>query len=93
MIDGREAMARERLEDQHRVTEEAISAAFWPGWAHRWLLREHARLRRRGNPFAEVKRHARAELRLFERFSPWAVGRIESEHRALGFGEGRSSVQ
>jgi len=93
VIDGREAMRREKLEDEHRITEESISAAFWPGWAHRWLLREHAKLRGRGNPLAEMKRHARAELRLFERFTPWAVDRIEAQHEALGFDDGRSSVQ
>lgn len=80
------------LEDEHRETEEAIAAAFWPRWAHRWLLREHARLRRRGNPPAEVARHARAELRYFRRFSPWTVARIEDQHHELGYDDG-SAVQ
>lgn len=69
--------------EEHAENEEAIAAMYFPKWARRWLIGQHKRLRARGFPKREVRAHARAEIRLFEKFAPWTVERIRGEHREL----------
>jgi hypothetical protein len=74
---------RNRLILAHAALEESIAAAFFPRWALRWLRSEHKRLRARGFPPAEVRRHAAQEIRYFEKYAPWTVARLEREHDQL----------